>query len=210
MRTVSLRGFAVALAVLAIGACGREQAPAAAPAPAMTEQQAIDAATARERAYQEALAKGDLGFLADCTLDGPESVRLVDMADDDSQGYSLAVTTDPHGAVAIWQGIQRLPTGAYQAYGARGMRLDGNAWRQLRQALVDPGFAVQAQPDSVAPGAAGGGAHRGTFVVYCLAGERRSVQDPGGMAGVNAFERTAVTMRRLAGNHYSPPGAGGQ
>lgn len=200
MRARSLRALLVASALLALAGCGRDPAPVAAPAPVITDKQAIDAATANERLYQDALGKGELAFLPTCAPGSPETVRLVEMADDDSQGYSLAMTADARGAVAIWQGINHVGGGKYQAYGPHGMRLDGNGWRQVRQLLGDPVFAQRARPEmpSSTPSAAR------AFVVMCLDGERRTVER---FDGSNDYERAVVTMRRLAGNHYSPPGS---
>jgi hypothetical protein len=195
--------------LLLLAGCGREPAaPSVAPAPVVTDKQAIDAATASERLYQDALAKGDLAFLASCGPGSPESVRLVEMADDDSQGYSLALTADARGAVAIWQGINHVGGGKYQAFGPHGMRLDGNGWRQVRQLVGDEAFARRARPDM--PGSAPTASR--AFVVTCLDGERRTVDRFGGSSpgGPTEYERAVVTMRRLAGNYYSPPGSRAQ
>jgi hypothetical protein len=202
MRIASHPRRVAILALLLLAGCSRAPAPpVAAPAPVITDKQAIEAATANERLYQDALAKGELAFLASCAPGSPESVRLVEMADDDSQGYSLAITADAHGAVAIWQGINHVGAGKYQAFGPHGMRLDGNGWRQIRQLLGDPAFAQQARPDM--PGSASIASR--AFVVTCLDGERRTVDRFGGRSG--DYERAVVTMRRLAGNYYSPPGS---
>jgi hypothetical protein len=196
------RHVLVAIVMLAgVAGCQRESAPVAAPAaaPAMTDQQAIDAATALERKYQDALAKGELDFLAECGPVSAESMRLVEMATDDAQGYSLAVIADARGAVAIWQGIQHLGEGKYQAYGPKGMRLDVNGWRQLRQSLSESSFV---DGEKVVDGDGLFLAPTRSFLVFCLEGER-------GMASATTasaeFDRIAVRMRRLAGNYYSPP-----
>jgi hypothetical protein len=197
------RAVAVVLALLA--GCGRHEPPPPIPSAAQQDQAAIAAATAVERRYQDALARGELDWLADCAADAPETVRLVDMADDDAQGYSLAVTADAHGAVAIWQGIQRLGPDKYQAYGPKGMRLDVNGWRQLRQQLVDPEFEALVRSDFGASPPAGKYVGIQTFLASCLRGERRVVERTTNGQGRLAFERAAVTMRKLAGNYYSPP-----
>jgi hypothetical protein len=189
----------VAILVLTgLAGCKREPAPVTAPAPVVTDKQAIEAATAVERKYQDALAKGDLAFLATCAPGSPEAMRLVEMAPDDAQGYSLAITADARGAVAIWQGIRRLGPKNYQAYGSQGMRLDGNGWRQLRQLLVESPFAEgERVGDSLSTPPR-------SFLVSCLDGKRgiaRASVYPG------AFDRIAVRMRRLSGNYYSPPAA---
>ena len=206
MRTDPRSRHVALVALLLLAGCSREPAaPVAAPAPVITDKQAIEAATANERRYQDALAKGDLAFL-ECAAGSPESVRLVEMADDDSQGYSLAITADARGAVAIWQGINHVGGDKYQAYGPHGMRLDGNGWRQIRQLLGDEAFVQHARPN--APGAASTASR--AFVVSCLDGERRVVDRFGGSSpnGPTEYERAVVTMRRLAGNYYSPPGQG--
>jgi hypothetical protein len=197
--------LAAAVSIAACTGCGRDVATPVAtapPAPVPTDKQAIEAATANERLYQDALAKGNLAFLAACAPGSPESVRLVEMADDDSQGYSLAITADTRGAVAIWQGINHVGGVKYQAFGPQGMRLDGNGWRQIRQLLGDPAFAEHARPDM--PGSARSASR--AFVVSCLDGERRMVDRFGGADASSEYERAVVTMRRLAGNAYSPPG----
>jgi hypothetical protein len=196
------RNVLVAIVMLAgLAGCQRESAPEAAraPVPVPTDQQVIDAATVLERKYQDALAKGELDFLAECGPGSAESMRLVEMAADDAQGYSLAVIADARGAVAIWQGIQHLGEGKYQAYGPKGMRLDVNGWRQLRQSLSESSFVAGEK------GVAGDGpvpAPSRAFLAYCLDGERRVARASEDRSG---FERIAVRMRRLAGNYYSPP-----
>ena len=201
--------LAAALSIAALAGCGRDAptpgaTPAPAPTPVLTDKQAIEAATANERLYQDALAKGDLAFLAECAPGAPDSVRLVEMAEDDSQGYSLAMTADARGAVAIWQGINHVGDGKYQAYGPHGMRLDGNGWRQVRQLVGDEALVRRARPDM--PGSAPSASR--AFVVSCFDGERRTVDRFGGTSpgGPTEYERAVVTMRRLAGNYYSPPG----
>ncbi len=193
--------LAAALSITLVGGCGRDPAPAAAPAPVITDKQAIEAATANERQYQDALAKGDLAFLAACGPGAPDSVRLVEMADDDSQGYSLAITADVRGAVAIWQGINHVGGGKYQAYGPHGMRLDGNGWRQVRQSLTESSFV---SGEKVVDGDGLFVAPTRSFLVFCLEGERGVASTPTASA---EFDRIAVRMRRLAGNYYSPPGS---
>jgi hypothetical protein len=196
------RNVLVAIVMLAgLAGCQRESAPEAAraPVPVPTDQQVIDAATVLERKYQDALAKGELDFLAECGPGSAESMRLVEMAADDAQGYSLAVIADARGAVAIWQGIQHLGEGKYQAYGPKGMRLDVNGWRQLRQSLSESSFV---DGEKVVDGDGLFLAPTRSFLVFCLEGER-------GMASATTasaeFDRIAVRMRRLAGNYYSPP-----
>jgi len=205
MRTLTLVVPMVAL--MAVAGCGRDAAPAK---PIVTaaqlDKQAIDAATATERRYQSALAKGDLAFLGECRPGSPESIRLVDIAGEGARGYSLAITADAHGAVAIWQGLQHVGGGKYQAYGPQGMRLDGNGWRQLQQMLMELHLdEVRPGGDGIAPKRAPGG---GPFFAYCLDGQahlgtraQRVVDDSGA-------EQLAVRMRRLAGNYYSPPARG--
>jgi hypothetical protein len=189
--------FVASVVLAGLVGCKREPVPITAPKPVVTDEQAIQAATATERQYQNALAKGDLAFLAKCAAGSPEAMRLVEMAPDDAQGYSLAITADTRGAVAIWQGIRRLGPKNYQAYGSQGMRLDGNGWRQLRQLLVESPFAEGGRPvdDSLT-------LPPRSFLVSCLAGERRMARAPDSPA---AFDRIAVRMRRLSGNYYSPP-----
>ena len=203
MRIAPLSRRVVVLALL-LAACSRDPAPVAAPAPVITDKQAIDAATANERLYQDALAKGDLAFLAGCNAGAPESIRLVDLSGDSASGYSLAITADARGAVAIWQGLSRTPAGTYQAFGPQGMRLDGNGWRQLRQKLMEavasanPGVRSGIpQPRQALPN---------PFVAYCLEG-RPSVAwaEAAFPDGSRGFESLAVSMRRLSGNRYSPP-----
>ena len=188
------------LCCLALAGCGSPPPVEKAAPRALTDKQAIDAATATERKYQDALAKGDLAFLAECSPDSAESLRLVEMSADDAQGYSLAVMADARGAVAIWQGLQRIGDRKYQAFGPRGMRLDVNGWRQLRQQLVESRFvtgqAVIGSDDAFIQSAHGG------FLVFCLDGERRLARESDGPTD---FDRIAVKMRRLGGNHYSPP-----
>jgi hypothetical protein len=203
MRTLGRLAFASAL-VLASAGCDDERA--AMPAPkrtAQTDQQAIAAATQTERDYQKALARGDLAFLAPCGSGSPEFIRLVDVSDATARGYSLAITADARGAVAIWQGLQRAEDGTWQPYGPKGMRLDVNGWRQLRQMLGEMKFDDTVHHDSTTLPKRGPGA--GRFFAYCLEGRphlgthaQRAVDD----GGADAF---AVRMRRLAGNHYSPP-----
>jgi hypothetical protein len=196
---MAARPIAFALALALLAGCGRDAAPVQAPSAVQTDQQAIAAATATERKYQDALAKGDLAFLAECAPGSAESMRLVEMAADDAQGYSLAVIADARGAVAIWQGIQRLGDRKYQAYGPKGMRIDGNGWRQLRQQLLESSFVDEAEVPNTSflssrpPGA---------FLVSCLDGGRRLAR---ATDGPGDFDRIAVRMRRLAGNYYSPP-----
>jgi hypothetical protein len=193
------------LAVLA----GCDRAPPAAPGPstAQRDQQAIAAATERERAYQAALAKGDLPFLGGCAPDAGDSIRLVESGNG-NDGYSLAVVADDRGAVAIWQGLQHAGGGKYSAFGPHGMRLDGNGWRQLRQALLEPDFATGAEP--VAEPARVQRVYPDAFIAYCLDGHAFLAAAPAATDERLAFERTAVAMRRLAGNYYSPPARGGQ
>ena len=113
-----------ALLLPALGACGRDAAPAKPrQSAAQQAQQAIDAATAAERRYQDALARGDLAYLPECNAGSPEMIRLVEMSTDGAQGYSLAMTADARGAVAIWQGLLHGKDGKYQGYGPQGMRL---------------------------------------------------------------------------------------
>ena len=198
MRARARGKLRVVATLLALTGCGREP-PSAPVSPALTDQQAIEAATATERKYQAALAKGDLAFLGECAAGSPEAMRLVDMAADDSQGYSLAIVADARGAVAIWQGLQRLGPKKYQAYGPKGMRLDVNGWRQLRQLLVEAPFFSGEGPidDSMRPPSR-------AFLVSCLDGERR-VSAP--RMSPTSFDQFAVRMRRLSGNYYSPPAA---
>jgi hypothetical protein len=171
-------------------ACGERAAVPMAPSAAEFDKQAIAAATERERRYQAEIASGHLDFI-ECSPGTSEAVRLVDMDSGGTLGYSLAITADAHGAVAIWQGIQRTGAGKYQAYGPKGMRLDGNGWRQVRQALTED----YVLPDSFSQPPP-------TFLVTCLAGERTRVDAATEWAKV---DRIAVAMRRLAGNYYSPP-----
>jgi hypothetical protein len=193
----------VVVAMVAMAACGRAGAPQpAAPSSAQLDKQAIEAATARERNYQAALAKGDLAYLDECATGATDSIRLVEVGADRSQGYSLAVLPDARGAVAIWQGLQHAGGGKYTAYGPQGMRLDGNGWRQLRQALVEPDFALHVEPVTLPwkPRA-----YPQAFIAYCLDGHPFSAAAPASADERLAFERTAVAMRKLGGNYYSPP-----
>jgi hypothetical protein len=183
-----------AAALLGLAGCQREPAPVAAPSRAATDKQAIEAATAAERRYQDALARGDLAYLADCNASSPEVIRLVEMSTDGSQGYSLAMTADARGAVAIWQGLLHAKDGKYQGYGPQGMRLDVNGWRQVRQRVVELRDAA-ASGDTL-------GAPTREFMVFCLDGRRGGVD---AATQPEAFEAAAVHMRRLGGNYYSPP-----
>ncbi|MGH8029145.1 MAG: hypothetical protein ACREO3_04325 [Arenimonas sp.] len=203
MRPSGRQILAIAV-VLAVGACARDDAPAQPiVSAAQRDKQAIDAASLRERAYQAALAKGDLAFLGGCAPGADESIRLVETGSGNN-GYSLAIVPDKRGAVAIWQGLQHVGNGKYSAYGPHGMRLDVNGWRQLRQALVEPDFAMDAQ--SVAEPAKVLRAYPETFIAYCLDGHAFVAVAPPAAADERlGFERSAVTMRRLAGNYYSPP-----
>jgi hypothetical protein len=187
--------LSIACIVLLAAGCGRDPS-ASAPvlSSAQRDQQAIAAATETERAYQVELAKGHLDPPGACQAGSVDFVRLVDVAGDGSQGYSLAITPDARGAVAIWQGLVRGAGGAYQAYGPKGMRLDVNGWRQIRQGLEETKDPYV--EDSLAPRASS------AFFVACLDGKRHSMR--ANMAPAQ-FDRVAVKMRRLAGNYYSPP-----
>jgi hypothetical protein len=189
-----------ALSVAAASGCGQREAATAPKRSAQTDQQAIDAATATERKYLEALPKGDLAYLAPCANGSPEFIRLVEVSQGSAQGYSLAITADARGAVAIWQGLQRAADGTWQPTGHQGMRLDVNGWRQLRQMLVELELDDHVRPDAMTLPKGPG---EGRFFAYCLEGRphlgtQRLVDDHGADA-------LAVRMRRLAGNAYSPP-----
>jgi hypothetical protein len=200
----TLRPHAIVGLALLAAACGRDDAARTpAPSAAQLDKQAIDAATERERGYQAALGKGNLPFLDGCAPNSVDAIRLVDIGTGGSQGYSLAIVPDPRGAVAIWQGIQHVGGGKYSAYGPNGMRMDGNGWRQVRQSLVEPDFALGAEP--VAEPARVQRAYPATFIAWCVDGAAFLVAEPTSPDERFAFERTAVAMRRLAGNYYSPP-----
>jgi hypothetical protein len=191
--TIAL-GFALVV-LPALAGCGRDAAPEK-PRQGAAQQarQAIDAATAAERRYQAGLARGDLASMAECNASAPEVIRLVEMSTDGSQGYSLAMTADARGAVAIWQGLLHAKDGKYQGYGPQGMRLDVNGWRQVRQLVVEIRDATTSGDMLGAP--------TREFMVFCLDGKRGGVD---AATQPDAFEAAAVHMRRLGGNYYSPP-----
>jgi hypothetical protein len=200
MRPGVVVAFPALLAAL-LAACGERPATPPAPSAAQLDKQAIDAATERERDYQANLATGDLPYLGGCKPGAGDSIRLVDIGS--TQGYSLAVVPDARGAVAVWQGLQHAGNGKFSAYGPRGMRLDVNGWRQLRQALAEPDFASRAEP--IAEPGKVLRRYPETFIAYCIEGRAFLAAAPATPDERLAFERTAVAMRRLAGNYYSPP-----
>jgi hypothetical protein len=188
---------------LLVAGCGREPAAPARRAPADAVADAIAAATATERRYQKTLSTSRLDVLPECTPGEPDAVRLVEIGGQ-SQGYSLAITSDPRGAVAIWQGLQHSDATGYQAYGPHGMRLDGNAWRQVRDRLEDPLVLEFARRDAM-PIPDPDSRIDPSVLVVCLQGVRSTLHRASSPDSARAFDRAAVTMRRLAGNYYSPP-----
>jgi hypothetical protein len=198
-----------------LAACGKAPPPAPPQPPPMTavQKQNYDMTVGWMRDLERGLLDDGKATVDLCVPGAPDATRLTFFDKALERPFTLGISANPKGALAVWYGLRYDPASrTFALDAAQGMQLDVNGWRQVRGSVTDARFAA------LASGSAGGapptfGSQGGIwFIETCLDGQYRLVVRDLPYNDADAdFARPARGMVRLAGSVYTfgePVGGG--
>jgi hypothetical protein len=196
---------ALGIVVMGLAGCGDAPPPPGPPPLTPQQQQALAYTHKTFDAFLQSLLGDGHTPAAPCRASAPESVRLTFLDARYARAFTVSVSANQRGALAVWDSITRdAKTRAFGLGYRQGMQLDVNGWRQVRQSVLYARFR-SIEPGALSGGPPSFGSQGGVWVIEsCLRGEYSlAARDLPYRDQDEDFARTARTIVRLSGSVHT-------